>query len=227
MPTPSQGYWVGDQRVPGTTTIIGRFKESGGLLQWAFQQGKAGLATLYEKRDEAANIGTLAHLMVEADINGESPEKVLDGVEDEHAEKARNAFMMYRLWESQNKIKLLSRYQEIQLVSLEHRFGGTPDAIGEVDGEVVLLDWKTSNGVYQDYLVQLSAYQHLINDGVRMDTGEPLDLKVGSGAHLLRFAKDYPDFGHHYFGDLSQAWRQFQLFREAYDIDKTLKKRAA
>lgn len=227
MPTPSQGYWVGDQRVPGTTTVIGRFKESGGLLQWAFQQGKSGLATLYEKRDEAANIGTLAHLMVEADINGEPPEKVLDGVKDEPAEKAYNAFMMYELWKAQNKINLLSRYQEIQLVSSEYLFGGTPDAIGEIGGEVILLDWKTSNGVYQDYLVQLAAYQHLINDGVKMDTGKPLDLKVSGGAHLLRFAKDYPDFGHHYFGDLSQAWRQFQLFREAYDIDKTLKKRAA
>ena len=29
-------------RVSGVTTILGRFKESGGLLQWAFQVGKSG-----------------------------------------------------------------------------------------------------------------------------------------------------------------------------------------
>lgn len=233
MPTPAKGYWVGDQRVPGTTTVIGRFKDSGGLLHWAFKQGQSGAASLYEKRDEAGNIGTLAHQMVEVQINndasgvGEPPEAVLEGVPDEHAEKARNAFMMYRLWASQTKLKLLSNYQEIQLISHEYRFGGTPDAIGEIDGEIVLLDWKTSNSVYPDYLIQLAAYQHLVNDGVVMETGEPMDIKVGGGAHLLRFAKDYPDFGHHYFGDLSTAWRQFQLLREAYDIDKDLKKRAA
>lgn len=233
MPTPSQGYWLDGARLPGTTTIIGRFKESGGLLQWAFKQGQSGKASLYEERDKAADIGTLAHKMVEVQIGndftgvGDPPDAVLEGVDDDSAQKARNAFQMYRLWASMNKMKLLSDYQELQLVSPEYRFGGTPDAIGEINGEVVLLDWKTSNSVYQDYLIQLAAYQHLINDGVLMDTGKALSIKVGAGAHLLRFAKEYPDFGHHYFGDLSEAWRQFQLFREAYEIDKTLKRRAA
>lgn len=219
MATPKAGYIYDGKRLPGTTTIIGRFKESGGLLQWAFKQGQEGRASLYEKRDEAADIGTRAHTMVEQYLNGETP------VED-HPD-AINAFNQFRKWEQQTKIKLLSKYQEIQLVSPDYLFGGTPDAIGELDGEVVLLDWKTSSGVYADYVIQLAAYRHLIEYGVRMDTGEKLafDKPLSGGAHLLRFSKEAPDFGHHYFGDLADAWDQFKLYREAYEIDKKLKAR--
>ena len=72
MPTPKAGYKLKDGRVvPGTTTICGRWKESGGLLFWAFQQGKSGARTLYESRDEAADVGTYIHALVEWHINGE------------------------------------------------------------------------------------------------------------------------------------------------------------
>jgi hypothetical protein len=229
MATPAKGYYLSGERLPGTTTVIGRFKESGGLLQWAFKQGQSGAASLYEQRDKAADIGTAAHAAIEAHINQANPQAVIYTMlsAEEDRQKALNAFDLYLKWEKQTGIKMISKYQEIQLVCPEYKFGGTPDAIGEINGEIVLLDWKTSNGIYQDYIIQLAAYRHLINNGVRMADNKPLGFKVSQGAHLLRFAKEHPDFGHHYFGDLDKAWRQFILFREAYEIDKELKKRAA
>lgn len=229
MAHPTKGYWLGDERLPGTTTVIGRFKDSGGLLQWAFKQGQAGKSHLYEEANKACDIGTAAHAAIEEHINGGEPElkihELLESSEDRR--KALNAFHMYLKWESQTKLKLLSKFQEIQLVSPEYKFGGTPDAIGEIDGEIVLLDWKTSNGVYQDYIIQLAAYKHLVEDGMRMDDGKSLNMKVTGGAHLCRFSKEFADFDHRYYSDLSDAWEQFELFRRAYDIDKRLKKRAA
>ena len=70
MPHPKGGYKTKDgKRVPGVTTIIGRFKDSGALLWWAFAQGKSAergeISSLYDKRDEAADNGTLAHELVE------------------------------------------------------------------------------------------------------------------------------------------------------------------
>lgn len=228
MATPKQGYRLQDgARIPGTTTVVGRFKESGGLLQWAFQQGKAGKSSLYEDSKKACDVGTAAHGMIECHINGTPVDDALQGLEPELASKALNAFEQYLAWERQTKIKMLSRYQEIQLVSPEFQFGGTPDAIGEIDGQIVLIDWKTSNAVYQDYLLQLAAYAHLINYGLVMDKWEPLGVTLTGGFHLCRFSKDHPDFAHHYFGELDLAWQQFKLFREAYEHDKILKKRAA
>ena len=223
MATPKAGYYIDGERVPGTTTVIGRFKDSGGLLYWAFGQGKLAeqgkIQKLYDKAEEAADIGTQAHEAIERYFHGEEP--IIDGM----AKGAIDAYQNAMKWLEQTKIEIVPELQEVQLVSPTYKFGGTPDAIGRIGDELVLLDWKTSNSVYQDYLIQLAAYRHLVEDGVRVDTGELLGIKLSGGAYLCRFSKDFPDFGAHYYGELDSAWRQFQLFREAYEIDKTLKQR--
>jgi hypothetical protein len=229
MASPKSGYYIDGERVPGTTTIIGRFGESEGLKYWAWQMGhkqaKDGKPFKYmELADKPAETGTLAHRMIELHINGEDPYSCLEGVEKTMAEKATNAYKMYEIWESQTGLKMLSKYQEIQLVSKQYRFGGCPDAIGEIHGKIVLLDWKSSAKIYPDYLLQLAAYKHLVNEGVRADTGEPLGLTV-TDVHLCRFAKDYPDFEHRYFGDVSLEWEQFKAFRECWDRNYELGKR--
>ena len=230
MPTPSKGYFLADgtTRVPGTTTIIGRFKESGGLLQWAFKQGQSGALRLYDEAEKAADIGTIAHAMVEAHLNGvtddECQEYAFSKLEDEAAKRAISSFNAFQAWEKNFKMEIVA--QEIQLVSEKYKYGGTPDAIAFVDTigfeapQLALLDWKTSNAVYRDYLIQLAAYKNLWEESFP-------DRPITGGYHLLRFAKDHGDFAHHFFKDLPEAWRQFLLFREAYEIDKELKKRAA
>lgn len=220
MPTPKKGYFLADgSQVPGTTTVLGRFKESGALLRWAWAEGKAG-RELYENRDKAADIGTAAHAMVEARINGEDPEArdELAGLDETGRNKARNAFRMYEQWASMSNLKIL--HQEIPLVSEVYRFGGTPDAIGLVNGELCLVDWKTSNGVYSDYLLQLAAYRIL------WEEHHP-DQPLTGGFHLCRFSKDFGDFAHHYYDELDKAREMFIHLRAAYEYDKELKKRAA
>jgi hypothetical protein len=83
-----------------------------------------------------------------------------------------------------------------------------------------LLDWKTSNAIYRDYLVQVAAYKWLWEE---VHPDQPLT----GGFHICRFAKEHGDFSHHYYPNLDEAWEQFLLFRRAYEIDKQLKKRSA
>lgn len=225
MATPKAGYFLKDgTRVPGTTTVIGRFKDSGGLLYWAFEQGKLAqqgkIQKLYDKAEEAADIGTVAHEMIELWLRAGDYEKPLDGLSEDHAKKAKKAFDNALNWIDQTRIKIIPEYQELQLVSEKYRYGGTPDALGMWNNKLVLLDWKTSNGVYQDYLIQLAAYKNIWEENYP-------DKPITGGMYLCRFAKDFPDFSAHYFEELDEAWEQFKLFRQAYDIDKILKKRAA
>jgi hypothetical protein len=220
MATPKAGYFLKDgSRVPGTTTVLGRFKDSGALLKWAWNEGREG-RDLYENRDKAANIGTAAHSMVEASINGLDPELCADllALDDEGRRKARGSFGAYQSWASMTKLEIVA--QEMQLVSETYRFGGTPDAIGRVNGALVLVDWKTSNGVYSDYLLQLAAYRAL------WEENHP-DQPITGGFHLCRFAKEHGDFAHHFFPELDNAWEMFRHLRAAYEFDKELKKRAA
>jgi len=220
MPHPKGGYKnKAGQRVPGVTTIIGRFKDSGGLLYWACEQGKAierrEISALYDRRDAAADAGTLAHSYVESYI--ETNEIPFMPCITEIEIQAHQGFHNYLRWAEDNRIQVIS--QEMEMISEEYRFGGCPDAMGiDSRGMLCILDWKTSNGVYPDYLIQIAAYRQLWEENHS-------DQPITGGFHLLRFSKEHADFAHHYWAELDTAWEQFKLFRAAYDNDKLLKKR--
>jgi len=218
MAHPKGGYKnKAGKKVPGVTTIIGRFKDSGGLLWWAFEQGKSAergeINSLYDKRDEAAEAGTLAHTMVENHING--IESTLPENPTDIQKQAWQGYQNYLKWAETTKIEVIE--QEMEMVSEQYQFGGCPDAV-MVKGELALGDWKTSNGVYPDYLIQLAAYK------VLWEENHP-DRPIIGGFHLCRFSKEHADFTHHFWSELDDAWEQFKLFRRAYDINKKLKKR--
>jgi hypothetical protein len=227
MGRPSQGYSnaAGD-KIPGTTTIIGRWKDSGGLIQWAYKsgrdherlvhQGREAPRHLYDVVDEAALAGSIAHDMIEAHILGNTP--VIPKCSEDVADRAENSFNQFLEWREQSRIEIVAT--ERTYVSEKHQFGGTVDAVGrDGKGRIVLLDWKTSNAVYQDYLIQLAAYALLLEECAPEWTPQ--------GFHLLRVAKESADFAHHFFGELEDAKKAFVLMRELYKLDAGLKKRAA
>jgi hypothetical protein len=227
MGRPKQGYYnAAGAKIPGTTTIIGRFKDSGALTQWAYKQGREherlvaqGLEAptrLYEVVQRAADAGTIAHDMIEADIL----KRPFVGPKDVDADilaKAGNAYMQFLEWRVQTHIEIVAT--EEAYVSEKYQFGGTVDAVGrDTKGRIVLIDWKTSNAIYQDYLIQLAAYALLLEECAPHYKPE--------GFHLLRVAKESADFAHYYFGELEQGKRAFVLMRELYGIDAELKQRA-
>jgi len=211
---PKGGYKLADgTKIPGVTTIIGRFKDSAALMFWAFAQGKAGKEKLYDDAEKAAEIGTYAHDLVRAHIHHEpQPASPLDA---DGTAKAMTAFGSFQKWAEMTRLNIL--HTEIPLVCEVNKFGGTIDAIGIVGDELCLLDWKSSNGVYPDYLIQLAAYKHLW-------TVHHPDKPI-QGFHLLRFSKENGDFVHHHWPQLDEAWSLFVLYRHAYELDKQLKKR--
>lgn len=213
MPTLKGGYHTKDgARVPSVTTILSRFKESGGLIHWAWKLGTEG-KDYREVRDSAADAGTLAHAAVEAYIKGLEPH--FDADDHEVSKKARTAFEAFLRWAEQTNFRVT--HQEIPLVSEAHRYGGTFDAI-LVDGKRVMGDWKTSNAIYPEYPVQLCAYQML------WDEHHP-DETIDGGYLLLRFDKEFGDFHLHYWHELEAGKRAFLGMRALYDDLAELKKR--
>lgn len=206
--------------LPSVTTIIGRFKDSGGLLFWAFKKGMTyGLAgesaaKLYDDTG-ALDAGTVAHDMVEAHINGRPMPPEPKGHPDAVA-KGVAAFKTFLKWQDMTKLKL--RHTEVSLISEKYKYGGRLDAIGVVGNELVLCDWKTSNAVYLDYTLQLAAYALLWEESYP-------DHPLVGGFHLLRFAKEEGDFGHHFFPKLDQEKVAFLKMRELYDLVKSCEKR--
>ena len=215
MGRPRAGYFLKDgKRVPGVTTIIGRFKESGGLIHWAWQCGVDGI-NYRDARDKAANSGTLAHDMIELFLLGKDPDDAIMDHPKEIMEKAWKGFAAFKIWAKQTKMEVIET--EMPLVSETYRFGGCSDALIMVNGKLSIGDWKTGNKLYPDMLIQLAAYKQLWEENHPEDKIEGFDM--------MRFSKEEADFVHAHFDQLDDAWKQFLLFREAYDLDKKLKKR--
>ncbi len=224
MPHPKGGYRDADgKRIPGVTTIIGRFKESGALIRWAYGRGRDG-EKLYESRDKAGEAGTAAHEMCERHIKGDilieggeptAKAREVANVPDEMFPLVWSSFQAYLAWERQTQLKIVETEQSY--VSEKYRYGGTPDAIGEIDSKLCLVDWKTSNAVYGDHLYQLAAYRVLWE--------EHHNQALDGGYHLLRFAKTHGDFTHHFWPNLDEAIEGFKLMRRLYEIDKDIKRR--
>lgn len=202
----------GITRVPSVTTILGRFKDAGPLMYWAWEQGKAG-KDFRETRDAAAEAGTLAHAAVEAWVKKENFAFAGEASVVERAQKAFGAFLE---WADQTKLTV--DRTELPLVSEKYKFGGTFDAI-LANGKRAMGDWKSSNGIYGEYLAQLAAYGQLWRENF---PEEPLD----GGYHLCRFDKTHGDFTHKWWGELEAGWQYFLRLREAYEYDKELRARA-
>lgn len=212
---PTSDYKIDGERVPGTTTIINRFKDSGGLNYWYWEQGDKGIPFGKTGKD-AASAGTIAHAMVECDLSGK---KWVKGEFPEDIVKmAWGAYASYIQWKEQTKLSLVSL--ETPLISRLYRYGGTPDAIVEIGGKLAIVDIKTSNAIYRDYLLQVAAYKQLWEEN---NPHKP----ITGGFHILRFSKENGDFSHHFFPMLKAAWEMFWHLRMAYDLDKELKKRVS
>lgn len=197
-------------RVPSVTTITKRFAESGGLIRWANNQGLEG-KSLDEDRNAAADAGRIAHDMIEATILGKPfvrPHWATDSMLDQ----ARNAHSQFVDWSSEVSLEVLET--EMPLVSEEHRFGGTFDALAMVSGRLVTLDWKSGKSIHADFIVQQAGYHLLIE--ARGD--EPLPERFC----VLRIGKQYTDFHYHSWGQdvIAIARKSFLMMRELYELDK-------
>lgn len=215
-PTPAKGYHLADgTQIPSVSTIISRFKDSGALLFWAFKRGKDGAARLYD--DIATDIGSHVHAMVEADLHGKPAPPWPENFTDAMKRAAQNGFENYQREIKRSKAFFLPL--EVQLVSEKYRYGGTPDALVEFEGEVSIGDWKSSNAIYLDHVLQIAAYRQLWNEN------HP-DEKATSG-RIYRFSKESGIFAEHSYGPevLDLAFEQFLLFRRAFELDRILKKK--
>lgn len=214
MPTQAKGYFLNNgDRVPSVTTVLGRFKESGGLIHWAWKLGMEG-KDYRQVRDAAADAGTLAHAAVDDWIH-KRPVTFIG--EPDVCAKAQVAFGAFLEWAQQTQ--LVATHTEMPLISERYKFGGTFDAL-LVKGKRAMGDWKSSNAIYGDYLAQVAAY------GILWEENFP-DQPIDGGFHLLRFDKEYGDFHQHWWSELEAGKRFFLNLREAFEDAKELKKRAA
>ena len=189
------------KRLKSVTTIINGCLgwNKGALIGWTRKHCLNGEDSM-KLLKEAGRIGTLAHKMIEEYINGGSV--ILDDYTPSEISQAKTAYYSFYKWFEDNDVEFYET--ELKLVSEKYQFGGTFDAVCEVNGKLVICDWKTSSGVYDEFLIQLGAYRQLIK--------ENLDHNI-RGAILLRLDKEENGYEEHHYKikDLNWGWKMFKL----------------
>ncbi len=193
--------------VPGATTITGLLNKPY-LVRWANNLGLEGIdSSTYT--DEAAKIGTLAHAMVQADLQGEEIDRNL--YSPEQVDLAENAVLSFFEWKKQHDITPI--HCETPFVSEKMKYGGTVDCYCMLDGKPTLLDFKTGKAIYEEYFVQLAAYAELLRE-----SGLPVDE-----CRILRIGRDETEgFEERSVKDTRKWFAIFSRLLDVYYLKKEL-----
>lgn len=196
------------KRVPGATTVTGLLNKPH-LIRWANNLGLEGIDSS-KYTDEAAAVGTLAHALIQAHLQGDKVNT--DLFSPIQVDLAENAVLSFYEWASRHKIEPI--ICEIPMVSEKRRYGGTVDCYCMLDGKPTLLDFKTGKAIYDEYFVQTSAYKELL-----LEHGHPVEeIKI------LRVGRDETEgFEERSITDGTKYFKIFCNLLDIYYIKRELK----
>jgi len=197
-------------RVPGVTTVL-KLLAKPALIHWAWQLGIDGI-DYRKKRDKAGDIGTCAHYMIECDIKFEDPD--MSEYSKTTIDKAENAYLAWVDW-----CKGFGKYDTIdsELPVVCDTYGGTLDWIILKDEKPILVDFKTSSGIFPEMVYQLAAYKNLWNINYPND-------KIDE-SYILRIGKEDGVFEQRRYTDLGKELSIFEHLLEVYNLKKEIEGR--
>jgi hypothetical protein len=123
-----------------------------------------------KEMQKAGDIGSLAHLMIENELNRRMglPEKEAKVVKPEILEAADRAFGHWKEWASAVDLEPIASEQVVW--SHKHKCAGTLDLLARVNRRLAVIDWKTGKYIYGEAHLQNAAYRMMVRE---MGHGEP------------------------------------------------------
>lgn len=215
-------------------------------MRWANKEGREGrdINAPGGRAKKAADIGTAAHAMIEAQIHDQDPEAVPELVEltEDGRLRAQRAFGSYLRWATDSRIRIVGT--ELWGVDEEYKVGYCPDAVAvrgsdleiqapiqgkftpELEEQLIeyaraghdlsLLDWKTGKGVYAEHVIQVAAYGKLVEKRLTERAGSPITF----GTFVILSVKPTGVFAHRDYPagmqEFEDAWRLFTMLRWAH-----------
>lgn len=147
------GYDIDGAWYPRVTKIVS-IKSKPALFNFyaEMKSVKAGQAV----SEQSAQEGTMIHTAVEALLLGQ--------IDVEIPEIIRPAVEGFIKFSEKNHIETEQDFVERRIISYEHRYAGTVDAVAKIGGKRGVLDIKTSQAIYRDYNLQTAAYFASLKD---------------------------------------------------------------
>lgn len=198
--------------VTGATSVIDK---SQALMCWAVKLGKLFLtekldsgeiltiehvetaAKLHaQRKKEAAETGTAIHAWAEEYIKAKLARKPRPELPED--EKVLNGVTAFLKWEKEHKVKFVA--SELIVYSKNHNYVGLMDAKAIIDEKLSCVDFKSGNGIYDEFRFQAAAY--------RQADAEESKEKYQS-TWIIRFGKDDGEFEAHEIDDHKKDFEAF------------------
>lgn len=150
-------YKVKDKEIylPSVTTILEAYPKPPALFEWLKKNGENSDSI----RDAAADVGSTVHQAIESYDNGTEICWADDNGKEQFSLSEWQMICKYVEFSERTKYELICN--EISLVSEKLGYGGTIDKVCKINGKTYLIDNKTSNAVYDNHWLQLTAYKAL------------------------------------------------------------------
>jgi hypothetical protein len=191
------------EEVPSVTTVLA-ILEKPGLHFWIADVTRAG-NDWTKIRDNAGDVGTLAHYLIMCTLKGEAPDT--NEYSQADIQKASNCLAKFKSWLKEHPVSPVMI--ETPLVSEEYKYGGTLDLFAEYNGEFTLVDFKTGKALYPEYFYQVAAYRQLLQE-----QGWPV-----ASARILRIGRDESEgFEEVIKTNLKTEWEIFLRCLEIYRL---------
>lgn len=143
---------------PSVTTVLDVYPKGYGFVQWLKDLGNNADEVL--KR--AGEQGSKVHDAIDQFLKGFTVSWVdLDGKPNYTLEEWQMILKFTDFWNTWNPEILAN---ESKLVSEKLGLGGTIDIVCRINGEVWLIDFKTSNAIHTSYELQIAAYATMWNE---------------------------------------------------------------
>ena len=193
---------------PSITSVLS-IRQKEGLIEW---RKKVGEEVANHVMISAANRGTAVHNMVEDYLNN---------VDIEQVEKYKKQFlprMMFNVLKPElSKINNI-RLQEAQMFSSDYTVAGRCDCVGEYDGVLSIIDFKTSTKEknedwIENYFIQGAAYSEMYKEHFGEEVTQVVILITTEEGTTQVFTKNKVD----YLPKLKEAVENFYKWIESKD----------
>ena len=147
-------YKAGDNFYPSVTFVLESYPKGYGFIEYLKSQGNNAEVELKKAGDE----GSLIHDAIDMYLKGE---QVVWNDEVYSFRVWTQILKIFSFFET-HKPEIIEN--EVSITSDKYRIGGTIDLICRLNGELWLIDYKSSNALYKTHELQISAYATMWNE---------------------------------------------------------------
>lgn len=167
--------------IPSVTWICGYYPKGIAFYKWLASKG---WDESQAQKNAAGDKGSKIHLAIEDLIRGKTvkmnskyPNKST-GRDEELTTEEYEAVLSFAAWVA--KVKPVFLHTEITVISKKYGFAGTVDCVAMIGGVIYIIDWKSSQYVWPEMEIQVSAYKEpLIEMGIVDESVKLAILQVG------------------------------------------------